>query len=60
VLASVALQDLGFRTQQLPQFIGYARPRLQAVLALAYQVSQASASKRVARELAWRGSAAMI
>ncbi len=40
VLASVALQDLTLRAQQLPQLIGYARPRPPAALALAYRLYQ--------------------
>ena len=39
-LASVALQDLTLRAQQLPQLIGYARPRPPAALALAYRLYQ--------------------
>jgi hypothetical protein len=39
-LASVALQDLTLRAQQLPQLIGYARPRPPVALALAYRLYQ--------------------
>ena len=39
-LASVALQDLTLRAQQLPQLIGYTRPRPPAALALAYRLYQ--------------------
>jgi prophage DNA circulation protein len=39
-LASVVLQDLTLRAQQLPQLIGYARPRPSAALALAYRLYQ--------------------
>jgi prophage DNA circulation protein len=39
-LASAALQDLTLRAQQLPQLIGYARPRPPAALALAYRLYQ--------------------
>jgi prophage DNA circulation protein len=39
-LASVALQDLTLRARQLPQLIGYARPRPPAALALAYRLYQ--------------------
>jgi prophage DNA circulation protein len=39
-LASVALQDLALRAQQLPQLIGYARPSPPPALALAYRLYQ--------------------
>jgi prophage DNA circulation protein len=39
-LASVALQDLTLRAQQLPQLIGYARPMPPAALSLAYRLYQ--------------------
>jgi hypothetical protein len=39
-LASVALQDLTLRAQQLPQPIGYPRPKPPAALALAYRLYQ--------------------
>jgi prophage DNA circulation protein len=39
-LASVALQDLALRTQQLPQLVGYTRPSPPAALALAYRLYQ--------------------
>ncbi len=39
-LASVALQDLTLRAQQLPQLITYVRPRPPAALALAYRLYQ--------------------
>ena len=39
-LGSVALQDLALRAQQLPQLIGYARPRPPVALALAHRLYQ--------------------
>jgi prophage DNA circulation protein len=39
-LASVVLQDLTLRAQQLPQLIGYARPKPPVALALAYRLYQ--------------------
>jgi prophage DNA circulation protein len=37
-LASVALQDLALRAQQLPQLAGYTRPSPPAAAALAYRL----------------------
>jgi prophage DNA circulation protein len=41
-LASVALQDLALRAQQLPRLVGYTRPSPPAALALAYRLYQDS------------------
>ncbi len=38
--ASVGLQDLTLRAQQLPQLVGYARPAAPPALALAYRLYQ--------------------
>jgi prophage DNA circulation protein len=37
-LASVALQDLALRAEELPQLVGYARPSPPVALALVYRL----------------------
>jgi hypothetical protein len=48
-LASMALQDLTLWARQLPQLIGYARPRPPAALSLASVVSGRDADRRTDR-----------